>query len=639
MQNKILGVAGCAALMLGLAACSGEDGVNGVNGLNGKNGADGKNGTSCEVKALKNNTGYKVLCAGDSVGVLKNGKDGTNGKAGTSCTTTERSDKTGFDVMCGGKSVGSLLNGKAGESCTVNRSDLGAVVKCGNQEATLLDGKSCTASTTSKNGREGIVVTCDGEVVGTVWNGETGTGCSATPAKLGDKTGFTLYCGDEAVGTVWNGTEGTSCTSTEKANGKIEVKCGDASAVTIYKAMCGDDSYDPAEQFCVLGKLYDKCDGKTFVVNREYCNDDVVAPLCSEVKLKKDGSYEVVANRATKADEFCLAGIITKKCGGEEFSMNQYCDKKHDGVTDSIKDYCKYADDEKLEMAYQKIGKSLFPEEEEEEDVEAASSSSSFFGGLIGKKLDDFTSEQLGLFYEALEGLKTTCGVESDPDLCGGVAYNPEKKFCDIRDNHLYAFKEINGVTWFTENLAFKYKLPKKVYEIDKATGDTLSISLDAKGGVLYYEDDPFENFEAAEGRYYTWNSAMGIGDMRSDVDLGETSLKDKDKVVGACPAGWRLPTKAELEDLSNFANDVAEGGFEDLDNTDKVLNFNVDFLGYYNISAKKPMGTEANFWSSDAAASDEQAWGLVIVDNDNSSVETSNKAYAYTIRCVKDAI
>ena len=75
MQNKILGVAGCAALMLGLAACSGEDGVNGVNGLNGKNGADGKNGTSCEVKALKNGSGYKVLCAGDSVGVLKNGKD------------------------------------------------------------------------------------------------------------------------------------------------------------------------------------------------------------------------------------------------------------------------------------------------------------------------------------------------------------------------------------------------------------------------------------------------------------------------------------------------------------------------------------------------------------------------------------
>ena len=48
-------------------------------------------------------------------------------------------------------------------------------------------------------------------------------------------------------------------------------------------------------------------------------------------------------------------------------------------------------------------------------------------------------------------------------------------------------------------------------------------------------------------------------------------------------------------------------------------------------------MGTEANFWSSDAAESDEQAWNLKIAGNDNSSVKTSNKAFAYTIRCVLD--
>lgn len=82
-----------------------------------------------------------------------------------------------------------------------------------------------------------------------------------------------------------------------------------------------------------------------------------------------------------------------------------------------------------------------------------------------------------------------------------GIAYNPEKKFCDIRDNHLYAFKKINGVTWFTENLAFKYKLPKIN---DELTGNITE---------LEYENNPYENFKAAEGRYYTWNSAMGIGD------------------------------------------------------------------------------------------------------------------------------
>lgn len=48
-------------------------------------------------------------------------------------------------------------------------------------------------------------------------------------------------------------------------------------------------------------------------------------------------------------------------------------------------------------------------------------------------------------------------------------------------------------------------------------------------------------------------------------------------------------------------------------------------------------MGTEANFWSSDDAESEEQAWNLEIADNDNSAVEISNKAFAYTIRCVLD--
>jgi uncharacterized protein (TIGR02145 family) len=129
----------------------------------------------------------------------------------------------------------------------------------------------------------------------------------------------------------------------------------------------------------------------------------------------------------------------------------------------------------------------------------------------------------------------------------------------------------------------------------------------------------------------------MGIGDKRADIDLTKTSLEEKDKVVGACPAGWRLPTKDELEALSDYANDKADGGFADLDNSEKVVNFNVDFLGYYDISEMKAMGTEANFWSSDDAESDEQAWNLEIADNDNSSVKTSSKAYAYTIRCVLD--
>ena len=56
-------------------------------------------------------------------------------------------------------------------------------------------------------------------------------------------------------------------------------------------------------------------------------------------------------------------------------------------------------------------------------------------------------------------------------------------------------------MTWFTENLAFIYKLPK----IDDKLTDNIT--------ELEYENDPYENFKADQGRFYTWNSAMGIGD------------------------------------------------------------------------------------------------------------------------------
>ena len=49
----------------------GEDGV----------GTPGAAGKSCTAKSLNDNTGYKIECGGDSVGVVLNGKDGEDGKS------------------------------------------------------------------------------------------------------------------------------------------------------------------------------------------------------------------------------------------------------------------------------------------------------------------------------------------------------------------------------------------------------------------------------------------------------------------------------------------------------------------------------------------------------------------------------
>lgn len=267
------------------------------------------------------------------------------------------------------------------------------------------DGK---AGENDKNGEKGA----DGKDGSNGEDGEDGKdGTSCTATKLKDGSGIEVMCGGKTVGTITNGTngengaDGTNCVSEDYGNGVVTVICGDAAPVSIYKAMCGIDSFDPEKKFCVLGKLYDKCGGKAYIVNREYCKDGVVEELCTEVNRKEDGSYEVVANRALSEDEFCLAGIVTKKCVSKEFSMNEFCGKTMDGKVDSILTFCKNPDDERLESAYQLIGKSIFPTDEDD----AAFSSSSLFGNLIGPKLDDFTGDDLKKFYDALENLKTSC--------------------------------------------------------------------------------------------------------------------------------------------------------------------------------------------------------------------------------------
>lgn len=107
----------------------GSDGKDGKAGKDGKNGTDGKDGSSCTVKAIKG--GYKVLCGGDSVGVLKNGAKGDSGAQGIQGEAGESAfELSGYE--------GTLdewiesLKGENGTSCNIESDKKGVVtIKCG----------------------------------------------------------------------------------------------------------------------------------------------------------------------------------------------------------------------------------------------------------------------------------------------------------------------------------------------------------------------------------------------------------------------------------------------------------------------------------------------------------------------------
>ena len=146
--KKIVFAAGVGfALTIGLLGCE-DTSVDGANGVNGENGL---NGTSCEVKALPDESGFKVMCGGDSIGVLLNG---------TSCEVKALSDESGFKVMCGGDSIGVVLNGVKGDSGVGTQGPKGE------------DGKSCAAEALDDG--NGYKIMCDEDSVGVVLNGEPG---------------------------------------------------------------------------------------------------------------------------------------------------------------------------------------------------------------------------------------------------------------------------------------------------------------------------------------------------------------------------------------------------------------------------------------------------------------------------------
>ena len=95
----------------GLKIICGGDSIGIVlNGRNGENGSDGKNGTES-----KNSSSSSSVKNGVDGKDGTDGKDGKDGKDGSSCTAVTLPDNIGMKILCGGDSVGVVLNGHDGE--------------------------------------------------------------------------------------------------------------------------------------------------------------------------------------------------------------------------------------------------------------------------------------------------------------------------------------------------------------------------------------------------------------------------------------------------------------------------------------------------------------------------------------------
>ncbi|WP_295682342.1 FISUMP domain-containing protein [uncultured Fibrobacter sp.] len=144
----------------------GKNGANGATGAAGSAGADGDDGSYCTAKALKNGNGYKIVCGGDSVGVVLNGQDGAKGDSGVKGDSgaTGKDGLSAYEIAKAGGYKGSEEewiaslkgdtgakgdSGVAGSGCSVKEDSVGIEITCSggksftvNHGADGKDGKS-----------------------------------------------------------------------------------------------------------------------------------------------------------------------------------------------------------------------------------------------------------------------------------------------------------------------------------------------------------------------------------------------------------------------------------------------------------------------------------------------------------------
>lgn len=636
MQKKWLysSMAVSALTLSVLAACSGD------NGSNGKDGTDGENGTSCTVESLSDSSGYKILCGGDSVGVLLNGTDGdngANGRYGSGCYIEPFDDSTGYDVYCNEKKVGTLVNGEDGAN-----------------------GESCTA----KSVDGGYELTCGDSVIGTIKNG---TGCVAEESS--DGNGFDLYCAGKLVGTI---SDGTGCTVVDNGNGTVTQTCGE-DEVIIYKALCGSVSYDPTKYACednTVLKYCFKIDEKTgdttktaYDTTAYYCHttgEVMELGTCGEVSFETETQYcskektveEKVACGSDKYNpetQYCTSDdevetlascMITLPNGSgrmEELYNPEayYCatDNSGSSVVVSV-------------AALEKCGKELFNPELSycSEDKEVITYE--YCDGVKYSPVNQYCEDNMVIN-------KLVCGEEEDAELynpsekycskdgevkdlvrCGaegttGKLYNPELTICDIRDYNLYNYTTIGDQVWTATDM--------------KYSGQSGNVGT--------------TNTQYSSARYYNWSEAMGL------ASTYQTSIwndnEEGEGIQGVCPNGWHVPSLTEVNALRAYLGKTYEGcknGEGECGQALKALGwdegtdeygFSATNTGYAYVTTR--YGRTYTDWAQDGfymwtskqtddGANATQATRFSILDDATTFTQTlALKTNRFPVRCIKD--
>lgn len=198
-----------------------------------------------------------------------------------------------------------------------------------------------------------------------------------------------------------------------------------------------------------------------------------------------------------------------------------------------------------------------------------------------------------------------------NPDLQYGVLF-------DKRDGRHYKTIKIGEQVWMAENLNYA----------DSVASPYL------KGQNSCYQNDSLNCLKG--GRYYTWTAAMNVDHKWRSTHLPNTLISEPHQ--GICPEGWHIPTQEEWNTLNKKS-----GGFalQALDNKGWPNATNASGFSALpvclDITNIEGIGgcSDTRFFSSTSAGS---GASVLIIDGSRAYIETMDKSYGISIRCLCDS-
>ncbi len=189
-----------------------------------------------------------------------------------------------------------------------------------------------------------------------------------------------------------------------------------------------------------------------------------------------------------------------------------------------------------------------------------------------------------------------------------------------------------------TESPAYKGYTYGKLYQWGRRDG----------GGYNTTDDHSVQTAEAA-----TWSGGVfqnnggtpaadkfyTTSDLPNDWYSNNSSKQLTAWTNDPCPAGWRVPTEAELTKVKGTTASLTTGKHGSTDNlqgvsrADGKLFFPV--AGYRSIGGSdRKRGNGGSYWSSDVSVTKAPNWDF---NNDDSSMYYNYRAFGFSVRCVKN--